>query len=93
MSLSLIGSLIRLLSLRSQPGNMSALAILPIKYGRVACNPVIPDNHGTSLPPNTGLQVLREGDVLEEEFKQVVRLFLLISDDVTGDCCCQYFES
>lgn len=89
--LSLIGSLIRLFSLWSQTGNVSALAILPIEYGRVACNAVIPDDHCTRLPSDASLQVLRQRDVVIKEFEQVVRLLLLVSDDGSGDYnSCQY---
>jgi hypothetical protein len=32
----------------------------------------IPDNDGTSLPANTSLKVLRQGDVVVQELEEVV---------------------
>lgn len=74
------------LSLRSQSGDVTPLAILPVKHSRVASHAVVPDNNSTRLPADSGLKVLRESDVVIQEFQQVVRLLLLESDNVAGDC-------
>lgn len=46
----------------------------------------IPNDNGSLGPLDTRLQVLGQSDVVEEEFEQEVRLLLLESDDVAGDC-------
>lgn len=84
-------SLERRLSLRSQSGDVAPLTVLPVKHSRVASHAVIPDDNSTRLPSDPGLKILREGDVVVQEFQQVVRLFFLESNYVACDCgICQF---
>jgi hypothetical protein len=45
----------------------------------------IPNDDCARGPLDTGLDILRQGDVVEQEFEEEIGLFLLISDNVAGD--------
>ena len=47
----------------------------------------IPDDHGPWRPFEADLEVLTQSDVVVKELQQKVALFLLVSDDVAGNCC------
>ena len=66
---------------------MSASASVPVQKRRVGDHPVIPDDDGALGPAQAHLEVGAVGDVVVEEFEQRIRLFLLVSDNVAGDCC------
>jgi len=84
--LTCLGSrLIRPLSLRCDPSDMSSSASLPIDQWRMASNPVIPHHNRTRRPSDTALDILREGHVVVQELEKVVALFLLEANDVSGE--------
>lgn len=72
LNLLLKGSLIRSLSLRSYPSQMTSMSIEPIEDGRVHSDSVIPYNDGSRSPLDSGLEVLSERDVVIQELEQVV---------------------
>ena len=47
---------------------------------------VHPHHHRSRSPFHTGLEILRESDMVEQEFEQVVGLLLLVANDVASDC-------
>ena len=47
---------------------------------------VIPDDYGTLVPLDAGLEVSALGEVGVEEVEGGVGLFLLEADDLAGDC-------
>jgi hypothetical protein len=48
-------------------------------------DPVVPKNHGTGLPFNSGLNISRESNVVIKELQEIVALLLLEPDDVSGE--------
>lgn len=43
---------------------------------------VIPDDNGVGPPSHSGLQILRQGDVVIQELEEVIALFLLEANNV-----------
>lgn len=48
-----------------------------VKCLRMICDPLIPDEYGLRLVPDTALQVLALGDVIVQEVEDAVRLLLV----------------
>lgn len=82
---SLKRRLIRPLSLRRQPRKMPPLPILPVKNSTMRRNTVVPHNDRTGRPLHAHLQIGAEGDVVVEEFEEVVTFFFLETDDAAGE--------
>lgn len=81
------GCLIRPLSLWSDPRQMPPLPSLPICQRRVLCHTVIPHHNRVFLPLHTHMKVGAIGKMIVQELQDSIRLFLLESDDIAGDCC------
>ncbi len=77
---------VRSLGLGGDPGQVPALSILPVDQGGVLRNPVVPDDNGARLPPNSRVEVGAERDVLIQELENGIRLFLLEPNNITSDC-------
>jgi hypothetical protein len=74
-------SLIRRLSLRRNPRQMPARAIIPVEQRTVRRDAVIPNHHRTRRPFDARLEVLTLCDVIVQEVEQKVRLLLLEAHD------------
>lgn len=91
----------RWLCLRSDPCQMTPLAISPVEESRVCDDTVllslvlsrpqdqythIPNDYCSRKPSDTSLQILRERDMIIQELEKHVRLFFLVSHNVTSNC-------
>lgn len=65
-------SLKRRFGLGCNARQVSALARLPVHQSRVLRYTVVPDDHGTWLPLDSGLEVGAVGNVVVEEFQEVI---------------------
>lgn len=81
--LSNVRSLVRDLSLGCDSGQVSALTVFPVNNGAVLGNAVVPNNNCALFPLDTGLEVSAQGNVVVEELKDGVGLFLLEANDLT----------
>lgn len=45
----------------------------------------IPNNNRSGSPANATLKILRQSNVVIQEFEQIIRLFLLVPDDIPSD--------
>lgn len=73
------------LGLWCDSGHVASLSLWEIEKGGVEGNTVIPDNNSLWLPLDTGMEVSSVCLVVEEELEEILRLFLLVSNDVSGD--------
>lgn len=80
-----VGSLVRDLSLRGDSGQVSALTVFPVDNGAVLGNTVVPNDNCALLPLDTSLEVGAQGNVVVEELKDGIGLFLLETNDLTGE--------
>lgn len=77
--------LVRPFSLRRDTGDVSTLAILPVKGGRVARDTVVPNHDSPWRPFHTSLQVLAQRNVVVQELEEPVALLLLHAYDAAGE--------
>lgn len=72
-------------SLGRQSRQMPSLAILPVQDRRVGSHSIVPADHRALLPLHACLEISAEGYMVVEEFQQVIALFLLQSNDPSGE--------
>lgn len=64
---------------------ISVSRIRPVVSKELTSYSVVPDNHGIRRPLDSSLKILTQRDVVIQELQQIVALFLLEADYVSGE--------